>query len=279
MGAFLCGRLAHATPSRLSPLWHNCLKQVVMTVSTGKIWIGTSNVHIPGNKSTFPPEYRLKSRLHYYSTLFNTVEVNSCFYKTPLRSTYEKWTNDVPDDFRFTLKLSRDITHAKNLSGDLDCMNAFFRAATGTGNKKGCLLIQFPGKITLEHFNQVEQILAELRLHDPEDQWRKAVEFRNESWYIAETTELLNEHNATMVLHDFPKARLSGWTGNADFTYMRFHGPIGNYRDSYSEPVLNEKAAMIREMAGSGKDVYIYFNNTAGNAFENARHLQKAIQP
>ena len=84
----------------------------------GIIRIGTSNGYMPGNKFTFPPEYRLKSRLHFYSTLFNTVEVNTCFYKTPLRSTYEKWAKDVPEDFQFTLKLSKDITHVKELGYD-----------------------------------------------------------------------------------------------------------------------------------------------------------------
>lgn len=241
---------------------------------TGKIRIGTSNGYMPGNKLTFPPVYQLKSRLHYYSSLFNTVEVNSCFYKTPLRSTYEKWASDVPEDFQFTLKLSRDITHVKELKGDLACMNGFLQSASGTGNKKGCLLIQFPGKINLENFNQVENILAHLRVHDPNYEWRKAIEFRNDSWYVGETTELLNEYYATMVLHDFYKAKVSTLFGNANFVYMRFHGPGGNYRDSYSNHTLDEKGEVIREFVSSGKDVYAYFNNTAGNAFENARYLQ-----
>ncbi|HEX2629132.1 MAG TPA: DUF72 domain-containing protein [Chitinophagaceae bacterium] len=248
-----------------------------MNGSTGKIRIGISNGQIPGNKSTFPPEYRLKSRLHYYSTLFNTIEVNSCFYKTPLQSTYEKWANEVPEDFQFTLKLSKEITHAKDLENDLACMEDFLRSASGTGNKKGCLLIQFPGKITLEHFSKVEQILVQLRLHDPDSQWRPAIEFRNESWYIGETTELLNEYNATMVLHDFSKAKIASWNGNADFVYIRFHGPSGNYRDSYNEKVLEEKAIIIKEFARAGRDVYVYFNNTAGNAFENAKYLQSKL--
>lgn len=243
-------------------------------MSTGKIRIGTSNGHMTGNKSTFPPAYQLKSRLHYYSTIFNTIEVNSCFYKTPLRSTYEKWTADVPEDFQFTLKLSRDITHAKNLGDDLACMNNFLQAAAGTRNKKGCLLIQFPGKINLEHFGQVEHILGELKQYDPHDEWRRAIEFRNDSWYVGETTEMLNEFNAAMVLHDFSKARISTWAGNANFVYMRFHGPSGNYRDSYTNEALDEKAEMIRAYVEAGKDVYAYFNNTAGNAFENARYLQ-----
>jgi uncharacterized protein YecE (DUF72 family) len=156
-------------------------------------------------------------------------------------------------------------------------MDNFLQSAAGAGNKKGCLLIQFPGKITLEHFTQVEQILAQLRIHDPMQQWRPAIEFRNESWYISETTELLNEYHATMVLHDFSKAKISSWNGNADFMYIRFHGPSGNYRDSYSESVLNEKATIIKELARSGKDVYVYFNNTAGNAFENAIYLQSQV--
>jgi len=243
----------------------------------GKLRIGISNGHIPGNKSSFPPPYQLRSRLHYYSSLFDTIEVNSCFYKTPLRSTYEKWVADVPDDFQFTLKLTRDITHAKELKSDLTCMDNFLHAAEGAGNKKGCLLIQFPGKINLEHFNQVENILDHLRMHDPGYEWRRAIEFRNESWYVGETTELLNEYHATMVLHDFSRAKVSAFAGNADFVYMRFHGPTGNYRDSYSDSILDEKAEVITAFLQTGRDVYVYFNNTAGNAFENARYLQSRL--
>lgn len=243
----------------------------------GKIWIGTSNGHMTGNKQTFPPEFQLKTRIHYYSRLFNTMEVNSCFYKTPQQSTYEKWVRDVPEDFQFTLKLSKEITHAKELKFELDCMEHFLRSAKGIERKKGCLLVQFPGKISLEHYNEVEQILENIQVFDPVQEWRVAVEFRNESWYIPETTELLNAYRAGMVVHDFPKAKMPVVNGQVDFVYMRFHGPTGNYRDSYSDEVLDEKGAWINELVASGKDVYAYFNNTAGNAFENARYLQRRI--
>jgi uncharacterized protein YecE (DUF72 family) len=249
-----------------------------MRKSTGKFRIGTSNGHIPGNKLSFPPIFHLKSRLHYYSTLFNSIEVNSCFYKTPQRSTYEKWAQDVSEDFEFTLKLTREITHVKDLRGDLVCMDDFLQSATGTGNKKGCLLIQFPGKISLDHFNQVEKILQQLLVHDPDHDWRTAIEFRNDTWYIAETTELLNEYDATMVIHDFAKAKVSTFSGNANFVYFRFHGPTGNYRESYSDLALKEKAVQVREFLNKGKDVYAYFNNTAGNAFENARYFQSILK-
>jgi len=244
----------------------------------GRIRIGISNTVVPGNKKTFPPAFQLKSRLHYYSSIFNTIEVNKCFYKTPLLSTYEKWSKEVPEDFQFSLKVSKEITHAKHLQGDLACMRSFINAAGGAGDKKGCLLIQFPGKITLDYFDKVELILQEIQHLDPTGQWRIAVEFRNASWYTGETSELLDEYSATIVLHDFAKARNFNMAGKAGFVYLRFHGPKGDYRESYSDQFLKSKADEIRGWLSEGKDVYTYFNNTMGSAFDNAVTLKLLLE-
>lgn len=232
---------------------------------------------MPGNKSTFPPEYRNSTRLHYYSSIFNSIEVNGTFYKTPLRSTFERWAAEVPDDFRFTIKFTKEISHAKTLRYDPATIIHFMDAASGLGIKKGSLLIQFPGKIDLEYFNHVEDILEQLRMNNTSQDWRIAIEFRNESWYVGETIELLEEHNAAMVMHDYRKAKVLSDTGTANFTYIRFHGPAGNYRDSYDENTLDEKVAMISAMLHAGKDVYAYFNNTMGGAFENAVYLKQKL--
>ncbi len=248
-----------------------------MSIKKGSIRIGTSNVTIPGNKASFPPAFRLKSRLHYYSSIFNTVEINSSFYRTPQLATYKKWADDVPDDFQFSLKLSKEITHVPGLETAPNSMQKFLHPASGIANKKGCLLIQFPGKISLDHFKQVEQLLEELKGQDPLHEWRTAVEFRNASWYVSETTELLNEYAATMVLHDFAKAKISVTTALADFIYLRFHGPQGDYRDSYTNHFLEQQATKIRHWIDSGMDVYAYFNNTIGNAYENAISLKKML--
>lgn len=243
----------------------------------GRIRIGISNVVVPGSKKTFPPSFQSRSRLHYYSSIFNTVEINSSFYKTPLRTTFEKWKNDVPGNFRFSLKLSKEVTHTKNLDNDLSSIQSFMKAASGTGNKKGCILIQFPGKITLDYFDKVEQILQELQQYDPSHKWRTAIEFRDTSWYTGETSELLNTYNAAVVLHDFKKAKLFTIMTRADFVYIRFHGPRGDYRESYTDGFLQSKAEAIRNWISEGKDVYVYFNNTMGNAFENAGMLQSLL--
>ncbi|PWU02093.1 MAG: DUF72 domain-containing protein [Bacteroidetes bacterium] len=244
-----------------------------MTVPIGKIRIGISNGQIPGNKKAFPKEFQLKSRLHYYSQFFNTIEINKSFYITPLRSTYEKWVADVPEDFQFSIKLSKDVSHHPNLAAGISSIESFMQAAAGIGVKKGCLLIQFPGKINIEHFVQVQHLLEQVQMSDPLGEWRLAVEFRHESWYIRETEELLDEFNATLVIHDFSKAKLKEKMSNSNFVYLRFHGPAGNYRGSYAEKFLEEKSKQIRSFSESGLDVYAYFNNTAGNAFENAKFL------
>jgi len=240
--------------------------------------IGISNITLPGNKNTFPPAFQSKSRLHYYSSIFNSVEINSSFYKTPLLSTYQKWALDVPEDFQFSLKFSKEITHVRNLAGDTAGLIKFMQSASGVGNKKGCLLIQFPGAISLDYFNRVEEILQEIHVNsEPFNHWRKAVEFRNPSWYTGETYELLNQYHAVTVLHDFKKGKLSEISGEEDFVYMRFHGPRGDYRDSYDDGFLQLKAAQIRIWLDEGKDVYAYFNNTIGSAFDNAVSLKKMI--
>jgi uncharacterized protein YecE (DUF72 family) len=243
----------------------------------GRIWIGTSNILVPGNKQSFPVPYRLTSRLRYYSHLFTTLEINSCFYKTPMPATYEKWSQDVPDDFCFSIKLSKEITHAKDLRNNLHTIEIFLKAAKRLGEKKGCLLIQFPGKITLDYFKQVEEIIMEVAEHDPGREWRKAIEFRNPTWYVGETYELLEQYDGTLVLHDIPKAKIFDLPRHSNFVYIRFHGPKGDYRDSYTEEFLRERATQIIEWARQGKDVYVYFNNSIGSAFDNATRLKNLV--
>ena len=243
----------------------------------GTLRIGISNVVVPGNKQSFPAEFKDKSRLNYYSSLFNTVELNSPFYKIPMPATFERWADDVPDNFRFSVKLFREITHSKNLSYDPAYIDKFLQAVARLGKKKGCLLIQFPGKINLEHYNQVEQILERIKTQDDNGGWRVAVEFRDASWYVKETFELLDEYEAAMVLHDIPKSKNFEVNTAPHFIYQRFHGPKGDYRGGYGADLLKEKKKLIQNWLAAGKDIYVYFNNTIGDAFTNAQTLQRLI--
>lgn len=243
----------------------------------GILRIGTSGIVVPGTKQHFPVEFQLGSRLNYYGSLLNTVEINSTFYKIPMLSTFEKWSLDVPQEFQFTVKLWREITHVRHLNIDLQNIDLFLNAANGIANKKGCLLVQFPGSITAAYSAQVEQILRRLQLLDPKNQWRKAIEFRSVTWYNNQTYKLLDTYGASIVLHDMPKSKNFVLNEAAKFVYCRFHGPIGDYKGSYSNDFLEEQSEKIRDWLNDGKDVYAYFNNTMGSAFENAMTVKVMV--
>jgi uncharacterized protein YecE (DUF72 family) len=246
-------------------------------MSNGIFRLGTSGIGVVGKKENFPEQFKQKSRLCYYSELFNSLEENCTHYKIPRAATFERWANEVREDFRFTFKLWREITHARDLKYDLSNINLFLQAANYIGNKKGCLLVQFPGKISLDYFSELEQVLERINELDADEEWKIAVEFRNASWQESETYEMLDEYRATLVLHDHPKWRDFRVKTASPFQYFRFHGPNGDYKGSYSNPFLEEKSIVIKELLSNGKDVYVYFNNTAGNAFENSMTLKMYV--
>lgn len=243
----------------------------------GKLYIGTSNITLPGNKQTFPAAFADTSRLHYYASLFDSLEVNSSFYKVPMPATFGKWAEDVSPEFRFSIKLWKEITHIKELNFDPENVVKFLTAAERLGNSKGCLLLQFPGKISFAYFNQLEKLLNEIR-YEGKGAWQTAVEFRNVSWYVSETMELLDEYGSSMVLHDIPKSKSVEPNRNAPVVYIRYHGPAGDYRGSYNDEFLLQQSSKIKAWLKKGKDVYAYFNNTIGNAFENAMTLRKMTE-
>lgn len=241
---------------------------------TATLFCGTSNVVLPvPNKTHFPPEYSEKSRLCYYASLFNSVEVNSSFYKIPMQRTVEKWAADVPENFRFTFKLWRGITHEKGCVYDPADITRFFQSINGIGQRKGCLLVQFPGSVTSFFLPNLARLLGEISEANTTG-WNVAVEFRDRSWYDDKTFELLEQHRAAVVRHDMPKSSTPLVDTETPFVYLRFHGENGRYRGTYSGDFLREHAEFARSMTEDGKTVYAYFNNTMGEAVHNARDLQ-----
>ena len=240
---------------------------------------GTSGVTVPlANKQLYPEEFQSKSRLSYYGSLFNSIEINSSFYKIPMASTIRKWSESVPEDFRFTFKLWRDITHTKELVFKNEDIHHFIQNIAEVGSKKGCLLIQFPPSLTINYTSQLFNLLDRIIQADPERSWQIALEFRNSSWYTEETIRLLNDFQAGMVLHDKLSEANTHEPISETFVYVRFHGPGGNYKGSYEDDFLNEYSQYVREWLGEGKDVYVYFNNTRGDAVQNLMTLNNLLR-
>lgn len=243
-----------------------------------QFYSGTSGLVLPvRNKLQYPPEYQDKSRLCYYSSLFNSIEINSSFYKLPQAKTIRRWADEAADGFRFTFKLWRDITHNKSLAFDHESVERFMSVINEVDTKNGCLLVQFPASITSANIRQLDVLLNEISLNNPDSIWKVAVEFRNRSWYEDEIYELLDSRGAAMVVHDMPNSITPMVTLDAAFVYLRFHGPGGGYRGSYEDDFLYEYAQYIKEWQQDGKTVCAYFNNTMGEAVKNLITLNKYV--
>jgi len=244
---------------------------------------GTSGLVLPvPNKQAFPEVYRHGPRLTYYASLFNSIELNSTFYKIPMPQTFIRWVSEVPEHFEFTVKLWRGITHVPGLRFDQQAVNRFLHAAHGLGNKKGCLLIQLPPGLTATNAaaGQLELLLETVSRLDPDGSWKLAVEFRHRSWYTPANNSILARHRAGRVLHDMPASAIAELPADhpaIPFVYLRFHGPEGDYRGGYSQTILAAWADRITGWLSEQKEVYVYFNNTIGDALTDLSRLQALL--
>ncbi|MGC1630701.1 MAG: DUF72 domain-containing protein [Gelidibacter sp.] len=244
---------------------------------TDLFYSGTSGLVLPFNKTQYPADFKDKSRLQYYSSLFKSVEINSVFYKLPKKETVTNWTESVPKDFRFTFKVPKVITHVPKLDFKLKDLTEFIDVVEHIGDKKGCLLAQFPPSITIEKIEQLKNLLETLTQVAQPDSWKLAIEFRNSSWYEPKVQKLLSNFNATMVLHDMKNSATAWDDVDADFIYLRFHGPEPRYRGSYNDKFLKERAESISKWILEKKTVYAYFNNSLGDAFLNLQTLDTYV--
>ena len=135
------------------------------------------------------------------------MEINGTFYKVPQFKTLQNWSEDVTENFKFTFKLWRDITHTKNLATDFNYIDNYLKVLEGIGEKKGCILVQFSGKISLNYYKEVEKIVSRIAQQNTVNHWRIAKVFRSPTWYVKETLELLDVYSSAIVLHDMPKSK------------------------------------------------------------------------
>ena len=232
------------------------------------IYTGTSGLVVPIAQKDYPPDFIGKSRMVYYASLFNSIEINSSFYKLPMASTVKKWSESVPEDFRFTFKLSKIITHVKHFLFNPQDVEAFMKVISNAGTKKGCVLIQFPPGLQ-NHVHKLEELLAVIKNNDTHGEWKVAIEFRHNTWYTEDVYRLLEKFNVCLVAHDTPGSSPPADEYESEIAYLRFHGPGGRYRGSYEDDFLYEYAGYINDWNQQGKIVYVYFNNTMGDAIKN----------
>ena len=192
---------------------------------------------------------------------YATVEIDSTFYGAPRRSTVERWREVAPDGFLFAAKFPQEITHEKSL---VDCEEPtleFVRVMAALGDRLGPLLIQLPPSFAVQGMDVLETFLSKLP-HGP----RYAVEVRHRSWLGSDLAAMLREHEAALVLVDYPRMpRMEEAT--AGFSYIRWLGDRQEFPSGHTEARRDRSedlrwwSSLVDRFLGEGRTVFAYANN------------------
>jgi uncharacterized protein YecE (DUF72 family) len=210
--------------------------------------------------------------LERYAEVFDTVEVNSTFYRLAKPDAVRRWVEQTPDDFVFSVKASRYLTHVRRLRQMKQGVERFYEAIEPLARspKMGPILWQLPA-----NFRRDDELLGQALDALPEG--RHCFEFRHESWFTREVYALLRSHGVALVIGDHPEWPFQTHEMTADWTYVRLHHGRRGRRGNYSRSELDEWVERIRRWKRR-RTVFVYFNNDwNGFAVDNARYVLRRL--
>ena len=214
----------------------------------------------------YPPGIADGERLRVYARLFDTVEVDSTYYRSPARAMVDGWRRKTPDDFRFTLKCPRDLLDPKT-PVDPEKVDAFLESARALGEKLGPILLQFPPWFRPGRAQPfLSSVLAAL---DPS--LRYAVELRDAGWYQGATWDgvqrELRDRNVALAWSYLTYLEIPAEV-TSDFVYLRFIGDHETVPAEQHGEVRVDRAAETARWAGrvlARRDdvqyTFVVFNN------------------
>jgi uncharacterized protein YecE (DUF72 family) len=272
------------------------------------IYIGTSGWSYPKGEGAwdnlfYPAKLADKDKLAYYASYFNTVEINSSFYRPPNQFAARAWATRVPGEFRFTAKLWQKFTHPKMFEKatgqDWRVQDEDFRAfeegvaPLAQAGKLGPLLAQFPASFRPDaaRIEYLQDLMRRMR----EAGFQLAVELRHREWTESEETRdiraLMEQQHVAWVMIDEPRFKTS--IRHVPLTsataYFRFHGR--NYKNWWTHAEAEDRynylytpeeerqlADDVREVSEKTTETYAFFNNHYGaKAVVNAVDLQRLL--
>ena len=229
------------------------------------VYVGTSGWQYDHWRTRFYPSAVPKARwLEFYAERFAVVESNNAFYRLPKPQTFEDWARRTPDDFRFTVKVSRFLTHIKRLRDPAEPVARFVEHTRYLGAKLAPVLLQLPPTLradldaldgTLRRFGRSVKV---------------AVEFRHPTWFSNECRSLLERRGAALCLadgelgmgaHKRASRPVSPLWRTTDWGYVRWHHGAASPEPCYGRTALRSWARRIAELFGSTEDVFAFFNN------------------
>ena len=217
---------------------------------TGTLYLGTSGFAYDGwmHGVFYPEGLKARERLSYFSSRFNSVEVNYTFRRFPTEKTLAAWREETPEPFRFTLKANQRITHSKRLADADEDVRDFLERAKTLGDRLGTVLYQCPPTLKYDRA-LIESFVGYLQPIP-----RAAMEFRHPSW--VEARELLLEQGVAWCVAETDEQD----PGPDDLSWEPF-GFLRLRKTAYTEDELGAWAARIGTALATGSDVYCYFKH------------------
>jgi uncharacterized protein YecE (DUF72 family) len=203
----------------------------------------------------YPPELPASRWLEHYSHRFETVEINTTFYRLAKREAVARWVEQTPEPFLFAVKASRYLTHIKRLREGAESVARFYEPLEPMreANRLAVVLWQLP-----ENFRRDDERLAAFLEQLPEG--RHAFELRHESWFARDVYELLRRHDVALVIGDHPKRPFQTHEATASWRFIRMHYGSRGRRGNYSLRELEGWARRLHGWRANGP-IYVYFNN------------------
>jgi uncharacterized protein YecE (DUF72 family) len=194
----------------------------------------------------YPEKTAAPDMLRFYAARFPTVEINNTFYRMPATALLERWAQEVPEGFAFTLKAPRRITHIKRLKDAAEVVGEFFRRADALGDKLGMTLFQCPPTLRKD-LPRLREFLGAL----PAGR-RTAFEFRHDSWNDDEVYDALRERSAAWCVAEEDDGS-TPFVGTSVDAYLRLR------RTQYGETDL--RAWIDRLAAQPFERAWVYFKH------------------
>lgn len=243
-----------------------------------KLYLGTQGWSYKDWVGTFyPAGAKAGDFLELYARTFDAVELDTTFYGIPPESRVDTWRDSTPENFQFTAKLPRSITHDRRLVDCTEELMEFVEVMSHLGPKLGPLLIQLPPDFTADERPALETFLATL----PADV-RFAAEFRHRSWLTDETYELLERRGVAWAMIDLHYMPITLRT-TTDFVYVRW---LGDHRQVIRmnetqfdrRPELERWAEEIHDVFIRIEKLYGFVNNHySGHSPADVKTLRRLL--
>lgn len=176
-----------------------------------EVYVGCAKWNKQDLKNFYPP--KTKDELSYYSTQFNSIELNATYYRSPAKELVETWANKTPKDFKFFPKIPQSISHYGRLQNVTDKLNQYLDAVALFEEKLGMIFLQMHENFAPKDFEKLENFIQNFPKGYP-----LAVELRHEEWFSNEENfnrlvSLLEKHHISNIIVDT--------AGRRDMVHMR----------------------------------------------------------